>query len=191
VRTLDLSLLAFARMQLKDEAPSWYLVGNKCFSEHAEKLTVAPAYVALRGYTVGLKCCLAGLTLVSDMTVSVFLAGGPLVNVVSQALDFPSFDAFVSDARRRGVDPRDYPLLNKMLKNCKIRLDHLVSADLRVGGRSACLALQWRVLLCISMPIAHCDPSPSVPPRATRASSRSLAPLPTTWTPPSRGTGNA
>jgi hypothetical protein len=126
IRSLDLSLLAFAREQLKDETPSWYLVGNKCFSQHAAQLSVAPAYVAMRGYTVGLKCCLAGLTLVSDMTVSVFLTGGPLMNVVAEVVGKHSVESFLDDARRRGVDKRDVPNIEKVLKNCKIRVDHLV-----------------------------------------------------------------
>ena len=122
MRSLDLSLLAFARLQLKDDAPSWYLVGNKCFSENAASVTVAPGYLALRGYTVGLKTCLAGLTLVSDMTVSVFLVGGPLINVIAEVCG-----TSIHSLQKNGVDRRDYAKVNKILKNCKIRVDHLVS----------------------------------------------------------------
>mgnify|MGYP003384835984 CR=1 FL=1 len=122
MRSLDLSLLAFARLQLKDDAPSWYLVGNKCFSENAASVPVAPGYLALRGYTVGLKTCLAGLTLVSDMTVSVFLVGGPLINVIAEVCG-----TSIHSLQKNGVDRRDYAKVNKILKNCKIRVDHLVS----------------------------------------------------------------
>lgn len=125
IRALDLSLLAFARQQLKDQSPSWYLVGNKCFSQHASKLSVAPGYEALRGYTVGLKSCLAGLTLVSDMTVSVFLSGGPLVNVVANICGYENTEFFLKDTRRHGFDERNVPKVEKALKNCKIRIDHL------------------------------------------------------------------
>ena len=126
IRALDLSLLGFAREQLKDEIPSWYLVGNKCFSERASKLQVADGYVALRGYTVGLRSCLAGLTLVSDMTVSVFLNGGPVLNVVGQACGFDDIHRFLKEIERYGIHERDIPKINKVLKNCKIHVDHLV-----------------------------------------------------------------
>lgn len=126
MRSLDLSLLAFARDQLKDDVPSWYLVGNKCFSDQAAQQQVAKAYVAMRGFTAGLKSCLAGLTLVSDMTVAVFLKGGPLVNVVWEACGASSFDSFVRDAKQYGIRKEDIATINTVLKSCKIRVDHLV-----------------------------------------------------------------
>jgi hypothetical protein len=130
IRSLDLSLLAFARKQLMDKVPNWYLVGNKCFSEAASKLSVADGYIAMRGYTVGLRSCLAGLTLGSDVTVAVFLVGGPLINVVSEVCGFPSVDAFLKDAGRNGVDKRYYSKINEALKKCKVNVDHLVSLGL-------------------------------------------------------------
>ena len=132
LRSLDLALLNFARSQRKEDAPSWYLVGNKCFSEHAASVSVAQGYVAMRGYTASLKSCLAGLTLVSDMTVCVFLKGGPIINVIAEVCGHSSVESFLKDSQQRGVDNRDYPKINKVFKNCKVRVHHLVHTSLPV-----------------------------------------------------------
>ena len=126
VRSLDLALLAFARKQLRNDHQKWYLVGNKCFSEDATKEIVAPGYIAIRGYTLGLKSCLAGLTLVSDMTVSVFLSGGPLINIVMDVCGFNNSQRFLDETRRYGINERQKSQVEKVMKNCKIRVDHLV-----------------------------------------------------------------
>ena len=60
----------------------------------------------MRGYYAGLKSCLAGLTLVSDMTVTCFLVGGPIINVMYAAAGYKSANDFLQDTQRRPLDPR-------------------------------------------------------------------------------------
>lgn len=125
VRALDSSLLSFVRRQLHVEEPQWYLAGNVGYSSAGETLKLAPGFVAMRGFFVGLKTCLAGLTLVSDMSVSVFLNGGPIINVVAEMCGYRSFQDFTSDVSNRGVRPEHISTINGTLKNTKIKLIHL------------------------------------------------------------------
>jgi hypothetical protein len=124
VRALDSSLLAFARRQLPLQDPEWYLVGNVGYSSSGETMRLAPGFVAMRGFFVGLKTCLAGLVLVSDMSVSVFLNGGPLINVISDICGYQRYQDFVADADR-GLRPDHISTINNTLKNTKIKLLHL------------------------------------------------------------------
>jgi hypothetical protein len=125
VRALDSSLLAFARRQLPIDDPEWYLVGNVGYSSTGDTLKLAPGFVAMRGFFVGLKTCLAGLVLVSDMSVSVFLNGGPILNVIADMCGYQNHMDFVDDVCPRGVRPEHISMINNTLKNTKIKLLHL------------------------------------------------------------------
>lgn len=132
MRALDTGLLEYARRQMFANDPVWFLAGNKSRQSkvfnsrsNADCLEVAPAMYARRGYSVSLKNCLAGVCLVMDMSVCVFLSGGPIINVVFELLGYASYDALVNDLQRRRLTPQETQRINDVLKNTKVRLTHL------------------------------------------------------------------
>ena len=76
---LDTPLLSFARWGVAQDDPEWFVVGSKAFRSNVPGLELSPSYTAMRGYYAGLKTCLAGLVLVSDMSVSCFLTGAAIL----------------------------------------------------------------------------------------------------------------
>ena len=111
---------------MKDD-PDWYISGSKAFRSREERTQLGrnPAYQALKGYYVGLKTCLAGLTLVSDMNVTCFLAAGEMVNLMWQAGGFRDFTSFYGACRgSRELDRRVIMDITAIIKGCKIKTRH-------------------------------------------------------------------
>jgi hypothetical protein len=125
LRALDLSPLEFARRQMTEAAPRWYLSGNIGYSSSGETLKLGPGVVAMRGHFVGFKTCLAGLVLVSDMCSSVFLSGGPLLNVIAELCGSSDANAWASRAGSQPMRAEDISRINVTLKNTKLKLLHL------------------------------------------------------------------
>lgn len=80
----------------------------------------------MRGYYVSLKPCLAGLVLVSDMTVTCFLNGGEMVNLMFQLAGYRTLQEFVTACRSpKGLHRDAVNSINEGIKNCKIKLTHI------------------------------------------------------------------
>jgi hypothetical protein len=122
---LDTPLLSFARWGVVEDTPEWFTFGSKAFKSNSRKLPLSPAYNAQRGYYAGLKTCMAGLVLVSDMSVSCFLNGGPLIDVMSTCAGYRSVAEMNDDALRRGIPPEKLSKLATALKGAKVKLTHL------------------------------------------------------------------
>lgn len=126
IRALDTTIFSFARWQIVLDTPEWLLVGSKAFKTNGHFFNLSPAYVAMRGFYSGLKSCMAGLVLVSDMAVTGFLASGQMINVMYQIGGYNSFQAFLEDcSSRQGLSKRTIEILIDGLKNCKVKLIHL------------------------------------------------------------------
>ena len=125
IRALDISILQFARWQQVQDNPEWYICGPKAFRARAEtnNLGKTGVYKALKGYYVGLKTCLAGLVLVSDLNVTCFLASGEMINLMWQAGGFRDFQDF-HRACQGGLNYRAENEISSIVKGCKIKLSH-------------------------------------------------------------------
>jgi len=78
----------------------------------------------MRGYYVSFKPCLAGLVLVSDMTVTCFLNGGEMVNLMFQQAGYRTLPEFVA-ACRQGLRRNVIDAITEGIKNCKVKLTHI------------------------------------------------------------------
>lgn len=123
---LDTPILSFARWGIVQDEPEWFVVGSKAFRSTGRSVPLAPGYVAMRGYYAGLKICLAGLCLVSDMSVSCFLAGGPMIEIMAQSGGFRDVKDMIQAASgKQGLNPRQVDKMTAAIKNSKIKLDHI------------------------------------------------------------------
>ena len=101
-------------------------------------------HTAKRGYYAGLKTCLAGLVLVCDMSVSCFLSGGPMVNVLWHAGEYRSFEDMVSEAKsQKGIAKWRQDKMNEAIKNAKITVTHLGKCYQPHCGLPALLPLRF------------------------------------------------
>ena len=126
MRALTAAVHEFARAGQYSDRQKWSLVGSKAFPHVAEpRCEHGTAYFLQRGYYAGLKACLAGLVLVSDMAVACFLSGGPGVNVVWQAAGARDFQDFERELRRNPMSRRQVADVERVLKGAKIRTTHL------------------------------------------------------------------
>jgi hypothetical protein len=125
LRALDLSPLEFARRQVTQDTPRWYLSGNIGYSSSGETMKLAPGVVAMRGYFIGFRTCLAGLVLVSDMCSSVFLNGGPIMNVVAEMCGSNNVNTWAATLGNGVLRPGEISRINTTLKNTKLKLIHL------------------------------------------------------------------
>lgn len=132
LRALDTALTTFARNQSVHENPAWALVGQKVFSAKAPSYDLIGPYLARRGYYAAMKCCLAGLTVVVDMSVNSFLASGPILTVMQGAANYQHAASFQQDAAR-GFPPKLLAVIEKAIKNAKVRLVHLGHTKKVVG----------------------------------------------------------
>eukprot|EP01035_Chromulina_nebulosa_P016898 gene16898-22387_t len=121
---LDSSLFAFARWKAVEDIPNWFLVGSQAFNSLGEKFELTPSYVAMRGNYAGLKCCLAGLVLVNDMTASCFLSGGEMIDVMIAAGGFRNFQEFLSECKG-GLKSHIKQRIDGIIKNSKVSLKYL------------------------------------------------------------------
>jgi len=125
---MDSPLLSFARWGLVRDVPDWFTVGSKAFRSTSEMFPLSQTlpYVAMRGYYAGLKCCMAGLVLVCDMSVSCFLNGGEMVNLMWQTAGFRSKqDLVLACNRAGGLNPQELARITDAVKNAKVSLRHL------------------------------------------------------------------
>lgn len=125
---MDSPLLSFARWGLVKDVPDWFTVGSKAYRSTSEVFPLSQTlpYVAMRGYYAGLKSCLAGLVLVCDMSVSCFLTGGEMVNLMWQTGGYNSKEVFVREASAKGGLHKN--VLDKIVeavKNSKVSVRHL------------------------------------------------------------------
>jgi eukaryotic translation initiation factor 2C len=126
---LDLVALSFARFQLatSDEADlTWITQGTKIFGLNGQNnapLPIGNGFLARRGVVATFKSSLAGLTLIADISVNVFLDIGPLPEVMRKAAEYRTFGDFY-EACRRGLSPSDLNKIRLALKTARIRTLH-------------------------------------------------------------------
>lgn len=141
LQALDIALLSFARWQLDEVAPTWIIAGNKAFRSDGTTYQFSPAYLGRLGYAASLKVCLSGLLLVADVSVSCFLNGGRLVDMISAISSYRSADELYNHVTN---DASGLPtiLLQKaldVLKGCKLRMIHIGhTKKLKEFGFAAC-----------------------------------------------------
>jgi len=83
LRALDSGLSSFARWMTDPKHKSWFLNGTKLYKLGPQNVyELDRAIVAMRGYYAALKCCLTGTCLVLDISVSAFLMGGLLMEIM-------------------------------------------------------------------------------------------------------------
>ena len=103
----------------------------QAFRADSREVPLSSVHTAKRGYYAGLKTCLAGLVLVCDMSVSCFLSGGPMVNVLWHAGEYRSFDEMASEARSpKGIAKWRLDKMTEAIKNAKITVIHLGTSRL-------------------------------------------------------------
>ena len=122
---LDTPLLSFARWGIVEDLPDWFTVGSKAYRANGRSLPLSPAYNAQRGYYAGLKTCMAGLVLVSDMSVTCFLAGGPVIDVMWHCMGYRSLEEMLDESKGKGINKMRLDKLAEMLKGAKVRVTHL------------------------------------------------------------------
>lgn len=126
LRALDTPILMSARWEQQVDDPSWLLVGSKAFPRNGQMSQINESYVALRGYYAALKTCMAGLVLVCDMSVSCFLTGGPMLEVMCHAGGFNNVRDMADTAyQRRGFPSQVIAKINDIIKGTRIILTHL------------------------------------------------------------------
>ena len=125
IRALDSCLLSFARWQQIEDDPQWFLVGSKAFRATGDSFRLLAGYLAMRGYYASLKACLAGLVLVCDMSVTAFLVGGKMIDLMVEVGGYRSIDEMVNEANRSGLNKRALTQLNEAFKNSKCKITHL------------------------------------------------------------------
>jgi hypothetical protein len=128
IRALNSVAMGFVRHGQYADPQKWFLVGSNAYralDDSAVNIANTPYFIK-RGYYAGLKACLAGLVLVSDMTVSCFLTGGPAMNVVATAGGFRDARDFERDMRNHSLDRRQKEEIEKTLKGAKMRTIHLM-----------------------------------------------------------------
>ena len=140
LRALDTCLLSFAKWEASSDNPEWFIKSksSNIYRSSSDKFPLAPGYVAQRGYYAGLKTCMAGLVLVSDMSVSSFLSGGEMVNVLFQVAGFRSVDDLRKECERSGgLSSRVISNLTEVLKKVKCKNYRGHTKEIRALGPPA------------------------------------------------------
>lgn len=132
LRALDISLLTFARNLCMQDVPAWNIIGQKVFAAGGKEYPLTGPYIARRGYYAALKCCLAGLVLVVDMSVQAFIHHGPIMDVMREAAQCRERRDF-EEMCRQGFHPRVLDMMLKAVKGCKVRLIHLGHTKKAIG----------------------------------------------------------
>lgn len=125
LNALDSSVLSFARWGIVKDNPTWFTVGSKAFRTTSERTNLSLAYSAQCGYYAGLKSCMAGLVLVSDMSVSCFLNGGRLIDVMWSCAGYRSLNEMLEAAKKGPIPPQRLAKFADAIKGAKVRLTHL------------------------------------------------------------------
>lgn len=73
IRILDIALLSFARWESIKPSQQWFVDGNKVFRSSSDliRLQNVAGLNAMKGYSSAVKLCRSGLTLFTDLAVSV------------------------------------------------------------------------------------------------------------------------
>jgi hypothetical protein len=69
------------------------------------KMQLDASFVAMKGYSAGLKSCLAGLVLVCDMIVSAFMTGGEMIELMKLTGGYRTVEEMVKDCEKPGGMP--------------------------------------------------------------------------------------
>ena len=125
LNALDSAVLSFARWGIVQDSPTWFTVGSKAFRTTSERTNLSSAYSAQCGYYAGLKSCMAGLVLVSDMSVSCFLNGGRLIDIMWCCGGFKDFEEMHNIAKKGPIPPQRLAKIAEAIKGAKVRLIHL------------------------------------------------------------------
>jgi hypothetical protein len=86
---------------------------------------LSETYIAQMGFKASFKSCLAGLVLICDITMSCFLAGGNMVDLMVVYGNFGSVDEMLRAVGPSGFPPRLTEMIEKGLKNAKLKLVHI------------------------------------------------------------------
>lgn len=87
---------------------------------------MSPGFIARLGYYASLKCCMSGLCLMSEISVSCFLKGGNLLNLMAAIGNFRNIEDMARACDPRHGLPRQFVnKLEELLKNCRIKTIHL------------------------------------------------------------------
>lgn len=121
---LELAIIAFAKWQVVADLPDWFLVGSQVFKSSGQTFPLSPAFVAMRGFKLGLRSIRSGLALVSDMVVNVFLSGGEMITVMCFASGCRNLEEFLSDCKR-GLHPSVLARIENAIGSCKCVLKYL------------------------------------------------------------------
>lgn len=122
---LDIALLSFARWQLAEDDPRWLLSGTKVFQTNGQTFPLGGMYLGRIGYSSCLRTCLSGLAIVMEVSVSCFLKGGSLLDVMALIGNYRSVDDLVASG---SVSHARHPFVAKvlsLLKGTKIKTKHL------------------------------------------------------------------
>ena len=147
VAALDVALLSFARWQAGDANPQWLNNGSKIFRYESRlmlthshyscnraggtEFPLNDAFKAMLGYYASLKVCKSGLLLVADISVTCFLSGGPLINVMAALGGYRNVQEMVTESLALqgtevlGLNAGRLARIRGVLKGCRVKLVHL------------------------------------------------------------------
>jgi hypothetical protein len=153
IQALDVALSAFAKWQVGEHDPKWIIAGNKVFRyfsyfhllfeslfyfilfrlfifflrAEGTSYDFSAAYLGRLGYYFSLKACMAGLVLMTEVSVNCFLKGGKFVELMSAIGGFRSVDDMCRQVYNDafGLPRAVLDRIENTLKGCKIRLTHL------------------------------------------------------------------
>ena len=124
--SLDIVLHEYARGEMANDDPNFFLKGSAVFKNIITMSKVlGECYTCYRGSHSTLKSCLAGLVFCTDMTVSCFLNGGPLINVMFEAAKYKNAEAMIDDIKKKGLSKKNQGLINDAIKGAMCKLVHV------------------------------------------------------------------
>jgi hypothetical protein len=86
---------------------------------------LSETYIAQMGFKSSFKSCMAGLVLICDITMSCFLAGGNMVDLMVVYGNFGSVQNMLKAVGPNGFPDQLTELIQKGLKNAKLKLVHI------------------------------------------------------------------
>eukprot|EP01034_Spumella_vulgaris_P023600 gene23599-29836_t len=137
INGLDVALFSFARweeglVRHDDERSDWILNGTKAFRTNGTSFPLSPAFVGLLGYYASLKACVSGLVLVADISVTCFLTGGKLVDIMASLGGYRGVGDMAEDSKSaqrngqsQGLGTQRLTRIEEVLKGVKITLSHI------------------------------------------------------------------
>lgn len=120
---LNIALPAFARWAQAMQNPSWLISGSKVFATDGVTFNLSDLHLARLGYHASLRATCSGLALVTEVSVSCFLKGGPLLEVMAHVGRFRSVEDLLNSGQLE--DPRCMQRILAELKGVKIKLKHV------------------------------------------------------------------